>query len=158
LGLVSKPSLFRFALAKLLHMNAINTGTIVRRVVSIHNMDMAIESTLKTVATELAVEISGEIKLPQLWKLVDKSYTDKFQKPLPLPSEIRRIHKDRNDVHHQGSIPSETDLEQHLRCAQQFLDEVFLTVAGLSLNQVFLSSIIENARAFQGCQCNTGNG
>jgi len=145
LKLVGKASLFRFALAKLLHMNAINTGTIVRRVVSIHNMDMAIETTLKTVATELGVIIPRDTKFPQLWTSVNTSYMAKFKKPLPLPSEIRRIHEERNDVQHQGSIPSETDLKQHLQYAQQFLDEVFLTVAGLGLNQVFLSSIIENA-------------
>lgn len=143
--MVSTASLLRFALAKLLYMNAINTGTIVRRVVSIHNIDMAIETTLKTVATELGVNVSWEARFPELWKTVNSPYTVRFRKSLPLASEIRRIHEGRNAVQHQGSIPSETDLKQHLEYARQFLHEVFLTVAGLDLNQIFLSSIIENA-------------
>jgi hypothetical protein len=126
-------------------MNAINIGTIVRRVVAIHNMDMAIETVLKTVATELSVNVPREIKFPDLWTLIDTSYTTKFQKPLPLISEVRRIHEGRNAVQHQGSIPSETDLVQHLRYAHQFLDEVLLTVGGLALNHVFLSSIVEKS-------------
>jgi hypothetical protein len=144
--MVSNASLFRLALAKLLYMNARNTGTLVRRVVSIHNMDMAIETTLKTVATELGVSVRTyrEGKFPELWKLVNRLYTAKFHKSLPLTSEIHGIHDARNAVQHRGSIPSETDLKQHLEYAQQFLDEVFITVAGLGLDQVFLSSIIEN--------------
>lgn len=142
--MVGKASLFRFALAKLLYMNAMNTGTIVRRVVSIHNMDMAIEITLKTVATELGVKVGREARFPELWKAIDNRYTAQFKKQLPLAGETRRIHEGRNAVQHQGSIPSDTDLKQHLECARQFLDEVFLTVAGSGLSQVFLSSIVEN--------------
>lgn len=145
--MVSNASLFRFALAKLLYLNATNTGTIVRRVVSIHNMDMAIETTLKTVATELGVSVRTfrEGRFPELWKLVNRLYRAKFNKSLPLTSEIHGIHEGRNAVQHRGSIPSEADLRQHLEYARQFLDEVLVTVAGLSLDQVFLSSTIENA-------------
>lgn len=145
LAVVSRTSIFRFGLAKLLYMNALDTGTLVRRVVSIHSIDMAVETTLKTIATEVGVNVPRDTKFPQLWKLVDHRYNQNFQKSLPLKSEISRMHDRRNAVQHDGSIPSENDLKQHLTYVSQFLDEVVSVVAGLGLHQIFLSSVIENA-------------
>jgi len=107
-------------------------------------MDLAIEITLKTVATELNVRLPHDVKFPDLWTLVETAYKRKYGKRLPLKSEISTVHDRRNAVQHRGSVPSDTDLKQYMEFAFKFLDEVFLTVAGLRLDQVFLSSIIDN--------------
>jgi len=107
-------------------------------------MDLSIETTLKTVATELNAQITPNTTFPDLWKKVDQAYAIRYQKSLPLKGEIDKIHHARNSVQHQGLIPSPTDLNQFLGYATRFLDDVFLTFSGLKLNELFLSSIIDN--------------
>jgi hypothetical protein len=147
--MVGKTSIFRLALAKLLYMNAAETGTIVERVVSIHNLDLAIEITLKTLATELSVRLPNPVNFPTLWKLVEGQYYIQYHKMLPSKSDIFSIHDKRNSVQHHGSVPSDTDLRQCKSYAFGFLDEVFLTLTGLHLHQVFLSSLIDNTELRQ---------
>jgi len=145
--MISLVSHFKFALAKHLYINALGNiaGPLTRRVVSIHNVDMAIETTLKTLATELKVKIQYDVSFPELWKQVDIAYSKKYKKALPLKAEIQKVHSARNNVQHQGLIPSETDLKQFLDFSAQFLNEVLLAATGLGLDQLFLSSIISNA-------------
>src|SRR5208282_3407184 len=110
--MVGKSSLLRLALAKLLYMNAVETGTIVERVVSIHNLDLSIEITLKTAASELSVRLPTHVDFPTLWQCVEDEYNNRYSKMLPLKSDIFTIHDKRNSVQHHGSIPSDTDLKQ----------------------------------------------
>jgi len=142
--MISQALHFRFALAKHLYINAVanTTGPLTRRVVSIHNVDMAIEMTLKTLATELNVGIRPNVRFPELWRQVDIAYSSKYNKAMPLKAEIEKVHNARNNVQHQGIIPSETDLKQFLDFSTQFLNEVLLAATGLGLDQLFLSSII----------------
>lgn len=142
--MVGKSSLLRLGLAKLLYMNAVDSGTIVERVVSVHNLDLAIEMTLKTVASELSVHLPPYVNFPTLWKSVEAKYHMKYHKMLPLKSDIFTIHDKRNSVQHYGSVPSDTDLKQFKPYAFQFLDEVFQSLTGLRFHQVFLSSLIDN--------------
>jgi hypothetical protein len=146
---VGKSSLLRLALAKLFYMNAVDSGTIVDRVVSIHNMDLSIEMTLKTVASELSVTLPHNTNFPTLWKKVETSYYTKYHKNLPLKSDISALHDKRNSVQHYGSIPSDTDLKQFKPCAFQFLDEVFMSLTGMHLHEIFLSSLIDNVEIKQ---------
>lgn len=155
--MVGKSSLLRLALAKLVYMNAVDSGTIVERVVSVHNLDLAVEITLKTIGPELSVVLPRDVKFPDLWTMVDEKYNSSYHKHLPLKSDIDVIHDKRNSVQHHASVPSDTDLKQFKPHAFQFLDEVFLTVTGLHLNQVFLSSLIDDAELRQMMETSESN-
>jgi len=147
--MVGKTSVFRLALAKLLYLNAVETGTIVERVVSVHNLDLAIEIALKTVATELNVNLPNSVNFPTLWKLVEKQYYPKYHKALPSKSDIFTIHDKRNSVQHHGSVPSDTDLKQFKSYAFGFLNEIFVTMTGLHFDHIFLSSLVDNVELRQ---------
>lgn len=130
-------------------MNAVETGPLVDRAVSVHNLDLAVEITLKTVASELSVRLDRYVNFPTLWQMVERKYKSKYHKMLPLKSDIFTIHDKRNSVQHSGSIPSDTDLKQFKPYAFQFLDEVFLTLTGLRFHQVFLSLLVDNVELRQ---------
>ena len=144
--MVGQVSVLRFALAKYLYVSAHENirAPITGRMVATHNLDFAIEMTLKTVATELNQTVKYGIRFEDLWKQVDSAYSRQFSKPLPLKSEIGKIRRARNIVQHEGSVPSDDDLEQYFEYTTKFLDEVLLTVTTRGLSQTYLSSIISN--------------
>jgi hypothetical protein len=139
-------SVLRFALAKYLYVSAHENikAPMTGRMVATHNLDFAIEMTLKTIATEVNETVRYGIKFDELWGQVDSAYSLKYNKPLPLKTEIEKIHFARNRVQHEGSVPSDDDLEQYFEHVTNFLEEVLLTVTGRGLNQTYLSSIINN--------------
>jgi len=145
--MASQVSALRFALAKYLYINAHKNikGPMTGRMIATHNLDFAVEMSLKTVATELNQIVKHRIRFEDLWKQVNTAYSHKFDKPLPLKTEIERIHFARNMVQHEGSIPSEDDLEQYFEHTTKFLDEILLRVTGHGLSQTYLSSIISDA-------------
>jgi hypothetical protein len=155
--MVGTSSLLRLALAKLLFMNAAENGNIVERVVSVHNLDLSVEISLKTAASELSVVLPANVKFPDLWNRVDAAYFTRFGKKLPLRIDITTIHDKRNSVQHHGSIPSDTDLRQFKTDAFQFLNEVFQTLTGRTFHQVFLSSLIDNIELRQMMETSEAN-
>ena len=145
--MVTQASALRFALAKYLYVSAHENikAPITGRMIATQNLDFAVEMTLKTVAAELNQSVKYGIRFEKLWKQVESAYSRKFGKPLPLKTEIERIHFARNTVQHDGSIPSGEDLEQYFEHTTRFLDEILLTVTGHGLGQTYLSSIISDA-------------
>jgi hypothetical protein len=84
------------------------------------------------------VKPSKEIMFPELFSCADAAVGN----CLIMKTEILKIHAIRNAAQHQGTIPSERDIESSLIYAEDFLTRGFLACFRLKFNDISVSDLI----------------
>lgn len=124
-------------------------NTEIGRVFSLLLADNAIEMLLKTVATDTGVTIDGkelnqrnDFYFKDLWNLIKNNKLQPFN--LPFKIEMFNLHEERNLVQHQGSVPSEQNMDRHLGYGRRFLEQAILQVYNKNFDEIYLSDLIQN--------------
>ena len=133
----------RLTYAKQMYLHGYEHGKcpgFLNKSLAIISIDGAIERFLWTIITEFNVgsKLSKEPKFPELYKVADDAVGNK----LPLKTEVQKIHAIRNGAQHQGTIPSERDIESSLIYAEDFLSQGYLVCFSIKFNEIFLSDLI----------------
>lgn len=129
----------RLVLAKALYLHGCAhafRGDSVSRMLAIHHFDNAIEIILKTLATRKRVRPNKQyFDFPELLKkIVD----------LPLKEQLRDLHSVRNNIQHQGDIPSIESVIKYKGYTEDFLREICNDQFNISYEQLFLSQLIDS--------------
>ncbi len=120
-------------------------GSDTSRMIACHHLDMAVELFLKTILTYLDPLVKIKfIQFPDLWKNTNQICQNKMTYILPYESDMITLHGSRNQVQHQGSVPSSSDLLQFEICVKKFLDEVLLAIFSKKLDDIFFADVIHN--------------
>lgn len=129
----------RLVLAKALYLHgcahAFRSDS-VSRMLAIHHFDNAIEIILKTLATRKRVGPERQyFNFPELLKkIVD----------LPLKEQLSDLHSARNNIQHQGDIPSIESVIKYKGYTEDFFREVCYDQFNISYERLFLSQLIDN--------------
>ena len=111
------------------------------RMIALHHFDNAIELLLKCVATKLNIAFKTRfVNFPDLWDNVNQ----KVQ--LSKKTEIFQLHDLRSDVQHWGVAPFSSEVVDRFDVyVLDFIKEVLTKVFGLNFEELFMSSLVEDA-------------
>lgn len=125
-----------------------NQRTEFDNMVAILSLDNAIEYLVRTVVYHLDLEsvTRKSFDIPDLAALtgsVNQALIDSADVRLPYLADIKLLRKIRNLVQH-GAVAPNADLDRYSRIADRFFAQILQLVFGLKLDQLSISSIIEN--------------
>ncbi|MCZ7399316.1 MAG: hypothetical protein O8C62_06485 [Candidatus Methanoperedens sp.] len=117
-------------------------NTEIGRVFSLLLADNAIEMLLKTIATDkdIALDYRKDPDFKNLWNDIKNI----LSLPLPLKTEMFNLHEERNLVQHQGSVPSEQNMDRHLGYGRRFLEQAIFQIYNKNFDEIYLSDLIQN--------------
>jgi hypothetical protein len=115
----------------------------ISRMFAIHHFDNTIELVLKCAAIKSGITLSskGDIKFKPLIDELIKKYQN-----LPSFDHIIAQHFLRNDIQHQGNIPSFEDAQKYKIYTEEFLKEMCDKTFGIPFDKIYLSQLIHNKK------------
>jgi hypothetical protein len=107
---------------------------------AIISIDGAIERFLWTVITEYnaSSKLPKEPKFHEIFRVADCAVQNK----LPLKSEVLRLHNIRNLAQHQGTTPSDRDIESSVIYAEDFLTHGCAICFNTNFGEIYFSDLI----------------
>jgi hypothetical protein len=108
----------------------------VSRMLAIHHFDNAVEMVLRCVATKQGIIQKGR---PHYFE----DFLEKIE-DLPLDEQMRGLHRLRNDVQHQGDIPSTESVIKYKSYTEDFLSAVCGRVFNVPYEELFLGQLVES--------------
>ena len=148
-----KNTLRRLAIAKEMYLQGTRNSegkTSVNSILAVLNFDYSVETIIKTVLLDNNIPLTISTKKPNQFKRFDMLILDlqKFYTNNLIISEINNLHKLRNEVQHNTSIPSPQDINRHELNVRSFFDDicknVYNTITFETISLAFLvDSIVE---------------
>lgn len=126
----------------------INSDLAFGRVKALLFCDHAIELCLNSILTLEKESKPKKESFDSLWEAADLIYREKLknEKGMPLASDIRALHRNRNLVQHFGDIPAAEVVNKYVVLTESFLDQVMKNFFGYTLEEISLSKLITNAK------------
>jgi hypothetical protein len=149
---IDKVTRKRLVYVKKLHIHAqehLAHDTEFDQMLAILHLDNVVELLLKCVAAEYEISLQDPIRLRYdvLWDKVDKEYKQRTGSELPLKAQIFRMHRVRGDVQHWGASPFSLEFVKDLAVFTfDFFQTILSSVFGLPYNELFMSSLVSNAK------------
>lgn len=121
----------------------------VNRILSVIVFDLAIENALRTVISTLntSIRVDDDRTFPKLVQQAKYELQDADLGPIPYESEIKHVHKVRNDAQHNSRYPSEIEVSDSRTYARDFLRKIVWQVWGCSFDSISLVDFVNNQKA-----------
>jgi len=109
-------------------------------------LDGAVENFLYTVVTELrgALNMTKNQTFHNLWKAADDAAKEATSKTLPLATEMRILHENRNMAQHNATIPDKATIQRSIVYTSDFLAQSFSLCFQVSINDLHLAEAIND--------------
>jgi hypothetical protein len=135
----SNSEIRRLVQAKMLYLHGCTHASrkdTVSRLLAIHHFDNAVEMVLRCVATKRDTRSrKKQLYFEDLLQEIDG---------LPLKEQMRGLHRLRNNVQHQGDVPSMESVIKYRSYVEDFFKEVCRKIFNVFYEELFLSTLIEN--------------
>lgn len=137
----------KLVLVKQLYQQAVvqsaSQHSIVSRIMSVIEFDLAIETVLKAVVGSLEPSKVPSGDFQGLVKQAEGLLSKEGYKPVPDKANIQRVHSIRNDAQHKAKYPNESDVSDCRTYARDFLQEIIADVWGLSFEEIKLADFVQ---------------
>lgn len=134
----------KLVLVKQLYQQAIvqsnSKHSIVSRILSVIEFDLAIETLLYTIVRFIDKNQNPKNDFDKLIKQVEELLPNNKLPELPGTANINRIHSIRNDAQHKAKYPNETDLNDCRTYARDFLAQVVTNIWNIPFEKISLTN------------------
>jgi len=112
----------------------------INRMFAIHHFDNTVELVLKSAGTKAEIDFSKS-DFNQLIGQIFGKYKD-----LPLKSQLKAQHGWRNQIQHNGNIPSYEDVVRYKNYTMDFFKEACVKIFETPFEKLYLSQLIHNKK------------
>jgi len=112
----------------------------ISRMFAIHHFDNTVELVLKSAGTKAGIDFSKSDFNQLIGQIFDK------YKDLPLKSQLKAQHGWRNQIQHNGNIPSYEDVVRYKNYTMDFFKEACVKIFETPFEKLYLSQLIHNKK------------
>ena len=140
----------RLVLIKKLQLEAeryIAENTEPSRVIGVILLDCSVEHLLGTINSIPSKEIKETTNFHQLWETTNERIKElKKEYSLPYITQMKHLHKVRNNAQHYGIVPDLSELKEGSHFAREFFRDVSKQLFNIEIENLHLSSLIKNQK------------
>lgn len=127
-------------------INHSNLGGAINNMIAIHNFHNTVEFILRTICDHFSVNFSGDPSFNELIGKVGEVYKREIKEELPFKQQMKNLNKERNNVQHNGTPPSNEAVAKYRVFSYEFLSEVIEKVFELDFIELSLVNMISDEK------------